>query len=89
LKTGIPVEVKHIPEVFDRGCKDEDWIPELGKLKACLITRDVHLNRRRHEIELLKSHKLGVFFLTSQSKKSGLSVWEWEEMLVHSKVENY
>lgn len=81
LKTGIPVEVKHIPEVFGRGSKDEDWIPELGRWKACVITRDIHLNRRKHEIELLKNHKLGIFFLMSQTKKSGLSVWQMVEML--------
>ena len=81
LKTGIPVEVKHIPEVFGRGCKDEDWIPELGKLNACVITRDIHLNRRKHEVELLKNHMLGVFFLKSQTKKTGLSVWQMVEML--------
>lgn len=84
LKTGIPVEVMHLPVYFGYGTKDEDWIPELGKLKACVITRDIHLNRRKHEIELLKNHNLGVFFLKSQTKKSGLSVWQMVGMLAKS-----
>lgn len=84
LKTGIPVEVRHLPDHFGYGTKDEDWIPELGKLKACVITRDIHLNRRKHEIELLKKYSLGVFFLKALTKKSGLSVWQMVEVLARN-----
>lgn len=81
MKTGIPLEVKHLPDHFGYGSKDVDWIPELGKLNACIITRDTKLSRRKHEIELLKSQKLGIFILKSKSKKTGLTVWEMVEML--------
>jgi len=84
LKTGIPLEVKHLPDHFGYGSKDKDWIPEIGKLKACLITTDIHLNRRKHEISLLRDHKLGIFFLKSKTKKSGLQVWQMVEMLARS-----
>lgn len=84
LKTGIPLEIKHLPNYFGKGSKDIDWIPEMGKLKACVITRDLHLNRRKHEITLLKEHNLGIFFLKAQTKKSGLSVWQMVEMLARS-----
>jgi len=84
LKTGIPLEVIHLPDYFGYGTKDKDWIPEMGKLKACVITRDVHLNRRKHEIILLREHNLGIFFLMAKTKKSGLSVWQMVEMLARS-----
>ena len=79
LKTGIPLEVKHLPNHFGYGTKDIDWIPEIGRLKACVITRDTNLSRRKHEIGLLEKHKLGVFFLRAKGKKSGLSVWQMVE----------
>jgi hypothetical protein len=84
MKTGIPLEVQHLPEYFGYGTKDKDWIPAIGKLKACVITRDVRLNRRKHEIALLREHDLGIFFLKAQTKKSGLSVWQMVEMLARS-----
>lgn len=87
LKTGIPLEVKHLPNYFGKGSKDIDWIPEMGKFKACVITRDLHLNRRKHEITLLKEHNLGIFFLKAHTKKSGLSVWQMVEMLARSWTE--
>lgn len=59
----------------------------MGKLKACVITRDLHLNRRKHEITLLKEHNLGIFFLKAQTKKSGLSDWQMVEMLARSWTE--
>jgi hypothetical protein len=84
IKTGNSIEVKHLPEEFGYGTKDQDWIPELGRLKACVITRDGRLNRRKHEIELLRKHKIGVFFLKSQTKKSGMSVWQMVETLARA-----
>jgi hypothetical protein len=84
MKTGIPLEVKHLPDHFGYGSKDVDWIPELGRIKACVITRDIHLNRRKHEIELLKKYSLGVFFLKALTKKSGLSVWQMVEVLARN-----
>ncbi|WP_169714485.1 PIN-like domain-containing protein [Algoriphagus antarcticus] len=73
-----------MPEYFGYGTKDKDWIPAIGKLKACVITRDVHLNRRKHEIALLREHNLEIFFLMAKTKKSGLSVWQMVEMLSRS-----
>lgn len=76
LRTGFPLEVRYIPTVFGRSVKDEVWIPKLGEEKACVITQDINLSRRKHELELYRKHNLGAFFLRGPSKKQGLSVWE-------------
>lgn len=81
LKSGHLVKVKNIPTDFGRGALDKDWIPKLGKIKACVITRDLNINRRKHEIELYKKSGIGVFFLKGASKKAGLSVWEMVKIL--------
>ena len=81
LKKGCKIEVKYIPEEFDYGVKDVEWIPILGGQGACVITQDININRRKHEMELYRKHGLGVFFLRGPSKKQGLSVWQMLEAL--------
>lgn len=80
LKTGLLMEVKYIPTVFVRGVKDMDWIPNLGP-GACVITQDININRRKHELELYRKHGVGMFFLRGASSKQGLSVWEMVQAL--------
>ena len=81
FKTGYRIEVKYIPTVFGAGAKDVEWIPEIGKEKACVITQDLNINRRKHELELFHKHKIGMFFLRGPSKKQGLSIWQMVEAL--------
>lgn len=81
FKTGHRIEVKYIPTAFGAGAKDVDWIPEIGKEKACVITQDLNINRRKHELELFSKHKIGMFFLRGPSKKQGLSIWQMVEAL--------
>lgn len=81
LKTGLPIEIKYIPAEFHYGIKDAEWIPKVGKQKACVITQDINITRRKHELELYEKHQLGVFFLKAASKKKGLSIWQMVEAL--------
>lgn len=81
LRTGFPLEVRYIPKVFGRGVKDVDWIPQLGEEKACIITQDINISRRKHELALYQKFKIGAFFLRGPSKKQGLSVWEMVQAL--------
>lgn len=86
FKTTHLIEVKYIPEVFDAGAKDIEWIPGIGKEKACLITQDLNINRCKHELELFRKHKIGMFFLRGPVKKQGLTVWQIVEkftVIVH------
>ncbi|MDQ3534810.1 MAG: hypothetical protein M3421_04205 [Bacteroidota bacterium] len=80
-KTGFEIEVKYIPDVFTKGAKDEDWIPKAGSQKACIITQDRNIHKRKHELELYRKYKLGFFFLKGKNKKQGLNVWQMVESL--------
>ena len=81
LKTQRRIEVKYIPIVFGRGVKDVDWIPKVGNEEACVITQDINIHRRKHELELYKKNGIGMFFLKGPSKKQGLSIWQMVEAL--------
>ncbi|WP_200974848.1 hypothetical protein [Echinicola sp. 20G] len=81
LKTGNKIEVKYIPKEFGLGVKDVDWIPKIGRQKACVITQDININRKSHELKLYQEHRVGMFFLRGPSKKKGLSIWEMVQAL--------
>ena len=80
-KTGIPVEVIHWPEYSFYSEKDEEWMPKVASLKACMITQDYHIAKRKHEVELFKKSGLGIFFLKGKNKKLPLTIWEMVEVL--------
>ena len=82
-----PIEIKATVDVFGRGAKDEDWLPQAGAEGACVITQDINIHRIRHQRDLCEIHQLGMFFLKPPSK-SGFSYWDlvmiilkhWPEM---------
>jgi len=84
LKSGIQIQVFHWPDYSEYGEKDEDWIPKVGELGACIITQDINITRRKHELALMKKHNVGIFFLKGKSRKKGMSVWEMVETLSKS-----
>ena len=75
LRSGYPVTVLYLPIVFGRGAKDLDWIARLEP-GDCVITKDININRRKHELELYRRRGIGMFFLKGKSKKNPLTVWE-------------
>jgi len=81
LKQNFELEVKYLPNVFGYGCQDEDWIPQVGEQQACVLTQDFNIHRRKHEMELYKKHKLGMFFMRPLSKKKGMTIWQMVETL--------
>lgn len=83
LKTGVPISVRHLTTEFHNGIKDIEWIPELGRKNACILTQDIHIQRRKHELELYRAHQLGIFFLRGTNKKTGLSIWQMVAALAH------
>lgn len=80
-RSGYILEVRYVPEEFGYGSKDQEWIPQAGNLEACVITQDININRRKHEMELYRSHGIGMFFLRGPSRKTGLGVWQMLEAL--------
>lgn len=81
LKTGYEITVKYLPEVFNYGAEDKEWIPKVGKERSCVITQDINITRRKDELELFQKNGVGMFFLRGPSKKQGLSVWQMVQAL--------
>lgn len=81
IKSKINVEVVYLPDKFNEGAQDIDWIPKVGKEGSCVITQDINIHRRKHELELYRKHNVGMFFMRGKSKKQGLSVWEMVQTL--------
>lgn len=81
LKAKMAVEVKFIPTAFEKGIKDPEWLKLVEKGETYVVTQDVHLNRRKQEIELYRQQEIGLFFLRGKSKKQGMSVWEMVEAM--------
>lgn len=80
-KTGLNISVKFIPEEFGFSAKDAEWIPLIGKDKDCVVTQDINILRRQHELELYRQHGVGMFFLKGPSKKQGMNIWKMVEIL--------
>ncbi|MGB3546568.1 MAG: hypothetical protein WBA17_06315 [Saprospiraceae bacterium] len=76
------IEIKALIDHFGRGVADEDWIPEVGKLGACFLTKDVQIRRKRVQFELCKKYQAGAFFLKVGSKKQSARHWEQVKFLV-------
>jgi len=76
-----PIEVRAIQDDFGKGAQDEDWIPEAGKLDACIITQDFNIHRIRNQQELCKKYNLGMFYFKPPSK-SGFSYWDMVSIVV-------
>jgi len=81
IKTGYKVSVKFLPEVFNYGASDKEWIPKVGVENSCVITQDLKISRRKDELELYQKHGVGIFFLRGPSKKQGLSIWQMVQAL--------
>lgn len=81
IKTGSKIEVKYLPEVFNYGAEDKNWIPKVGQEGSCVVTQDIKISRRKDELELFQKNGVGMFFLRGPSKKKGLSVWQMVQTL--------
>ena len=58
---GEPAE--HVNEIFAPATPDETWIRHAGERGMCVISRDVNITRRPHELRVLREHEVGAFFL--------------------------
>lgn len=83
------IEVRLLKDDFGTGSKDLEWIPKLKGSKSFIITRDIHLDKRKDEIAAYHDAGIGLFFIRGASRKANLTVWEmllilskqWEEMI--------
>lgn len=58
---GEPVE--HVNEIFAPATPDETWIRYAGERNRCIVSRDVNITRRPHELAALRASSVGAFFL--------------------------
>jgi len=74
-------EIKYIPEVFYPGIKDEEWLDELKNQNAVIVTKDHNLKRIKHQYDLIKKYKIGLFIVKEPQKK-GTPYWQLVEFII-------
>lgn len=80
-RDGIKIEVLSIKDHFGEGSKDEEWIPEVGKLQGIVITQDYRIQSLKHQRELYKKNAVGILFFSPPSK-TGFAYWEMVKQVV-------
>jgi len=80
------VEVYSIQKEYGRGILDEDWIPQVGQVNGIVITQDFKMQRIKTQYNLLKTYKLGMFYLTPPGGR-GYTYWEMVERIIINWVE--
>jgi PIN like domain len=77
-------EVLSIKDVFGRddgkGVKDEEWIPQVGKVGGVVITQDKNIHRKKLQKDLFQKHGIGMFFISPPKK--GYTYWQMVEILI-------
>jgi hypothetical protein len=58
---GEPAE--HVNQIFAPGTPDETWIRHAGERGWCIVSRDVNITRKPHELKALREFEVGAFFL--------------------------
>lgn len=86
------IQVTSIAKEFQKGIKDEEWIPEWGAQNGFFITQDFNISKTRHQAALLIKHNLGAFFLKVPKSykywdKASLLVNKWQDVV--SVIEKY
>ena len=70
LPPGLPEALRvlgesatHVSEIFAPATPCETWIRHAGERNWCIISRDVNVTRRQHELAALRQFSVGAFFL--------------------------
>jgi predicted nuclease of predicted toxin-antitoxin system len=56
-------DVLHLKEVFEDNEQDTVWLKYIGDKKFFLVTRDEHVRFNPIELQTLKQHNVGAFFI--------------------------
>lgn len=81
LNNGEAVEIRNIKDEYGQGADDEEWIPEVGKVKGIVLTQDSNIYRTRQQRQLYEHHNVGVIFLKPPSK-TGYRYWDLVRKIV-------
>lgn len=63
---------QHVNSIFAPGTPDETWIQHAGERDWCIISRDVNIKRKPHELAALRKFSVGAFFLLPGKRSPGL-----------------
>ncbi len=80
-KDGIEIKIHSIKDYFTQGANDEEWIPEVGRLKGIVITQDYRIQTLKHQRELYKEHGVGLLFFKPPSN-TGFTYWQMVKQII-------
>ncbi len=75
------VEVVSIKDRFGAGANDEEWIVELGRIGATVITQDHNIHRKKLQQELYTINKVGLIIFKARGK-TGYTYWQMVENII-------
>lgn len=85
---GFGENVVHLKDEYGRNdIADEVWLQDIGRKGWYLITRDLNIRRNPAELEALRTHYVGAFFLGGKNRPR----WELVKQLVRNwpHIKNY
>lgn len=65
---GFGENVVHLQDELSEAAPDEQWLTYIGQKGFFLITRDDHVRYRPAELEALRKHRVGAFFLGGKNR---------------------
>ena len=77
---GFGEDVCHLTEHFPAETPDQTWLTFIGQKGMFLVTRDKRIRRRPRELDALKRHKVGAFFLVGKA----MGRWAQVEQIVRA-----
>jgi predicted nuclease of predicted toxin-antitoxin system len=60
--------VEHLTDQFSDDTADTEWLRYIGDGEIFLITRDDRIRRNPAELEALRNHKVGAFFIGGKNR---------------------
>lgn len=70
--TVLGESAEHVNSIFAPATPDETWIRYAGERGWCVITRDVNITRKPHELAALREGGVGAFFLLPGKRSPNL-----------------
>ena len=61
-------DVVHLTEYYDQDALDPDWLKDIGAKGWILVTRDERVRWNPAEIQAIREHKVGAFFLGGKNR---------------------
>lgn len=61
-------DVTHLREHYPENTGDEVWLQDIGSKGWILVTRDEAIRRKPAELDALRTHRVGAFFLGGKNR---------------------